>query len=440
MSSLVKKILVLNAIALTCSFFYSTIYAQGNFPSRPIDIITHASPGGGTDATARTMAMGIQLATGIETAVFPRTGGGGVVAMNYFDRQEHDGHTLLAITPTHLFAMARGQSTIQITDLIGIARATEDPLIVMVHSDSPINSLIELIEYGRLTPIKWGTTQVGGVDHVAGAILAKRANTQLNVVPFSGGGEIVTNLIGGTIDAAALNLTEALDQIERGVFKPLAVLSDKRIGLLEETPTALELGYDVIFATIRGYLVHRDTPPEQIIELESILTAGLNHPIYKDYLTGSGMDASSIAIGQEWNNQVSILYANAYEAMLELGIIENPSILSQYMSPYFFPNLLITGISILLLFLFFSKESFGQIKNKFNRKTWMTLLILLLSGVAFERIGAIPTMMLCLFFLQSLWGQRKKIYLIGVSLGIPIIIFILFSTILNIRFPAPLWN
>jgi putative tricarboxylic transport membrane protein len=431
------KIILLFTLALlgTC------LFSQESFPDRPIDIITHASPGGGTDTTARTMAMGIQLTTDIEAAVFPRIGGGGVVSMNYFDRQAHDGHTLLAITPTHLFAMARGQSTIQINDLIGIARATEDPLVVMVHSSSPIKSLLDLIEHGYSVPIKWGTTQIGGVDHVAGAILAKRAQTQLDAVPFSGGGEIVTNLIGGNIDAAALNLTEAFDQIERGIFRPLAVLSDKRIPFLKDTPTAKELGFNVIFSTVRGYLVHRDTPPDQILELQSILAAGLNSPIFINYLNGSGLGADSIAIGQEWDEQVHLLYANAHEAMLELGIIDNPAILSQYMSPYFFPTLLVSAIFALMVFLIlFSNERFYTLKDKLNSKTWVTLFILLFSVIAFEVLGAVLSMIVSLFLLQLSWGQRKKMYLICISLAVPILIFILFSEILNIRFPEPIWN
>jgi putative tricarboxylic transport membrane protein len=428
-------------LLFTLNLLGTTLFSQESFPERPIDIITHASPGGGTDTTARTMAMGIQLTTGIEAAVFPRIGGGGVVSMNYFDRQAHDGHTLLAITPTHLFAIARGQSTIQIDDLIGIARATEDPLVVMVHSSSQIKSLLDLIEYGYSSSIKWGTTQIGGVDHVAGAILAKRAQTQLDAVPFSGGGEIVTNLIGGNIDAAALNLTEAFDQIERGIFRPLAVLSDERIPFLKDTPTAKELGFNVVFSTVRGYLVHRDTPPDQILELQNILEAGLNSQLYKDYLSGSGLGPDSIAIGQEWNEQVHVLYANAREAMLELGIIDNPSILSQYMTPYFFPTLLITTIFALLAFLIlFSTERFYKLNGKLNSKTWITLAILFFSVITFEFLGAMISMMLSLFLLQLSWGQRKKIYLVGISFIVPVLIFILFSEILNIRFPEPLWN
>jgi tripartite-type tricarboxylate transporter receptor subunit TctC len=309
------SVLVGSVLALTAS-------AQDTFPSRPIDIVTHASPGGGTDATARSMVLGTKLALDVDMAVVPRTGGGGVVAMNYVWGRPRDGYTVLAITPTHLFAIARGQGPVKIDDLVAVARSTDDPIVVMVRHDSPVNTLNDLIELGRQRPIKWGTTQIGGVDHVAGAILAQKAGTELSVVPFSGGGEIVTNLMGGSVDAAGLNLTEALDQIKRGEFRALAVMAEERLGSIPDVPTTVELGYDVVFSTVRGYLVLKGTPEDRIEILERGMLEGMHQKNYLDYLQGSGLDASSIAGRDEWDAQVKRLYADARQAMIDLGIIK----------------------------------------------------------------------------------------------------------------------
>ena len=296
--------------------------AQDDFPSRPIDIVTHASPGGGTDATARSMVLGTKLALDVDMAVVPRTGGGGVVAMNYVWGRPRDGYTVLAITPTHLFAIARGQGPIKIDDLVAVARATDDPIVVMVRHDSSVQTLADLIELGKQRPIKWGTTQIGGVDHVAGAVLAQKAGTQLSVVPFSGGGEIVTNLMGGSVDAAGLNLTEALDQINRGDFRALAVMAEERLASIPHVPTTVELGYDVIFSTVRGYLVLKGTPEDRIATLERGMLEGMHQQSYLDYLHGSGLDESSIAGREVWAAQVQRLYADARQAMIDLGIIK----------------------------------------------------------------------------------------------------------------------
>ena len=296
--------------------------AQEPFPAEPIDIVTHASPGGGTDATARAMAAGTRVALDADMAVVPRTGGGGIVALNYVNNRPRDGYTGLSITPTHLFAIARGQGPLSIDDLVGVARATDDPLVVMVRADSPVTTLAELIELGRTRSIKWGTTQIGGVDHVAGAIFAQVAEMQLSVVPFSGGGEIVTNLMGGSIDAAGLNLTEALDQIERGDFRALAVMADDRLPIISDIPTTVELGYDVVFSTVRGFLVLKGTPEDRIAALEAGMLEGMQHDTFQTYLQGSGLDSSGIAGREVWDAQVKRLYADAREAMIDLGIIQ----------------------------------------------------------------------------------------------------------------------
>ena len=314
-----RQALILSAIVCSLS---SISVAQETYPSRPIDVVTHTSPGGGTDATARAVLRGARQALDANMSVLPRAGGGGVVAMAYVNNRPRDGHTVLAITPTHLFAIARGQGPLSIDDLVGVARATDDPIVVMVRSDSQLQTLEELIDSGREQPIKWGTTQIGGVDHVAGAILAQKAETQLSVVPFAGGGEIVTNLMGGSIDAAGLNLTEALDQLTRGDFRALAVMSEERIPVINDVPTTVELGYDVVFSTVRGYLVLEGTPEDRIDTLERGMMESMQQPEFQDYLQGSGLDASSIAGRVEWDNQVRRLYNDARAAMISLGIIQ----------------------------------------------------------------------------------------------------------------------
>jgi putative tricarboxylic transport membrane protein len=317
---LLKSGLSLALLTLAAS---SGTLAQDAFPSRPIDIVTHASPGGGTDTTARTLMIGARESLGVNMAVLPKTGGGGLVSLNYVHSQPRDGHTVLAITPTHLFAMARGQGPVRFEDLVPLARGADDPIVVMVRGDSDIATLADLIELGHERPIKWGTTQIGGVDHIAGATLAQTTGTTLSVVPFAGGGEIVTNLMGGSVDAAGLNLTEALDQIRRGDFRALAVMSEDRVDAIPDVPTTHELGYDLSFSTVRGYLVLEGTPPERIAALREGLLAGMQSPVYQSYLAGAGLDLDSVADHEVWARQLDRLYADARRAMIALGIIRD---------------------------------------------------------------------------------------------------------------------
>ena len=127
--------------------------------------------------------------------------------------------------------------------------------------------------------------------------------------------------MGGSIDAAGLNLTEALDQIRSGDFRALAVMADQRIAAIEDVPTTVELGYPVTFSTVRGYLVLKGTPEDRIEKLEQGFLAGMHDPAFQKYLSGAGLDASSVAGRKVWGAQLKRLYANARQAMLDLGII-----------------------------------------------------------------------------------------------------------------------
>lgn len=296
--------------------------AAEDFPSRPIEVVTHASAGGGTDTTARMLLIRTRRALKNDAIVVPKTGGGGRVAMNYVKGRPADGHTVMAITPTHLFTMASGNSPLGIDDIKGVIRSTDDPIVVMVRGDSNLRTIEDLVSASQSAPVKWGTTQIGGVDHVAAATFGKSASAKIAVVPFEGGGEIVTNLMGGNIQAAGLNITEAKEQIERGDFRALLTLTEKRIPSLADTPSAGEKGINAYFSTVRGIVVLKEVPDGRVKTLEAAMLKAMKHKVYQNYLSGNGLDASSVAGAAEWDRQIRRMYNDARAALEELGMVK----------------------------------------------------------------------------------------------------------------------
>ena len=291
------------------------------FPSQPVEVVTHASAGGGTDTTARTMLIRARRELGTDAFVQIKKGGGGTVAMSYVSGKPADGHTVMAITPTHLITMARGRAPIKVEDIKGVVRSTDDPIILVVAKSSGIASFDDLKGAAELSPIKWGGTQAGGIDHIAAITFSNRSGIDIAYVPFDGGGAMVTNLMGGNIQAAGLNYGEAVDGIESGDFLPLAVMATKRLTALPDVPTLGELGIeDVNFSTVRGIVVMSDTPPERIAALEEKLLKAMNHGTYQAYLEGIGLDATSIGGAEEWDAQIRSMYANIYETLGDLGL------------------------------------------------------------------------------------------------------------------------
>lgn len=294
--------------------------AAEDFPSEPIEISVHTSPGGGTDTTARIVALVTGEALDSNVFVQNRAGGGGSVAMSYLKGKPADGYTVMAVTPTHLFTMLRGNAPLGIDDIQGIARATDDPIIVTVRCDSDYKTLDDLIQAGKSSEIKWGGTQVGGVDHIAAMSFAKAADMQVSFVPFNSGAEFAAALSRGDVAVAGLNVSESRDQIDAGEFCPLAVMADERMQALPDTPTMKENGMDLAFSTVRGYVVLKDTPPERVKVLEEAMLKGMQSERYQKYLDGIGLDDSSITGAEAWEAQLRRMYEAGKTTMQDLGL------------------------------------------------------------------------------------------------------------------------
>ncbi|MBO1074569.1 tripartite tricarboxylate transporter substrate binding protein [Roseomonas marmotae] len=298
--------------------------AQGAaFGSRPIEIVTHSGVGGGTDITARMVMVHAPAEFGTELVVVNKTGGSGAAALAYAAQRPKDGHTLLLMTQTHLITMLRSKTGTQLADLVGVARATEDPQVVMVRADSPLRSVDEFLSTGKSRALKFGITHVGSVDHVATVGFAKAAGIRPpTAVPFRGGGDIVINLVGGNIDAGLLNFAEAEAQIRAGEVRPLMVLSDERVSSLPDTPTAKETKIDYSSATTRGFAVMKGTPEDWVARLEQGLLKSMASPTYTAYLKSSGQASTSPAGRAVWQAQLEAFSNDSRQALADLGVAQ----------------------------------------------------------------------------------------------------------------------
>ena len=323
---MIKKIqsLFLSFALIITSFIglgqITTIAVADDFPSKPIEVVTHAGLGGGTDTTARMLLIRTRKNLKNNAYITPKKGDGGNKAMAYVKSKPRDGHTVLAITPTHLFRMARGGAALEIDDFVGVARTTVDPIVIFVNAKSPHKTIEDLVRAGNKKPIKYGGTNVGSVDHISGLIFAREAKTKIAFVPFEGGGAIMTNLVGNQIDAAGLNLDEGKDQLDSGELRVLAVMADTRLSALPDTPTLKEKGINASFATVRGVVVLKGTPQATIDKLEAGFLKAMKHPVYQNYLDGAGLDSTSVAGAAAWDTELKKIYKEAREALVSLGL------------------------------------------------------------------------------------------------------------------------
>jgi tripartite-type tricarboxylate transporter receptor subunit TctC len=296
--------------------------AQPRFPDRTVEVVTHSGVGGGTDITVRMMMVQAPGEFGQEFTVVNRTAGSGAQALQYLAQRPADGHTLILVTQTHLLTMLRNRNLPQLADLVPLARATEDPQLVLVRRDSPIRTPADLVAAGKARSLRFGGTHVGGTDHVAIFALGRAAGiTQPTLVPFRGGGEIVINLVGGNIDTAVVNPGEAEAQLRAGELRPVMALSAARLATFPDVPTARESGINTVAATVRGFCCLRGTPEDRVARLEAGLVRAMSGPIYTAYLSSTGQAADSVAGGRVFGEQLEGFSNESREALTALGLL-----------------------------------------------------------------------------------------------------------------------
>lgn len=297
--------------------------AADEYPSKPIEIVIHSSYGGGTDVTARMMSLRTRRTLDTDISVVAKRGGSGAKAHDYVLSKPADGYTVMALTQTHLYTIAQGKSKMGIDDMIGVARAMDDPTFITVGKDSKFKTIEDLVAASKNAPLNWGVAQVGGTEHIGLARFAKAAGIQFKVVPFGSGGEMVQALLSGDIDATLPNVSEAVTQVEDGSLNALLVLNEKRLAAYPNIPTSFEKNWKVKVSTTRGYAVRAGTPKEVVQKLSEGMVKAMQHEVFANYLKGSGLTVEDSVAGWEvWDKQLKEEYAESAEALKALGIVK----------------------------------------------------------------------------------------------------------------------
>jgi putative tricarboxylic transport membrane protein len=222
------------------------------YPARAIEIVVPYAPGGGTDIMVRQIVKVLeeQKLVTVPVTVNNRTGGSGVVGKSYAINKPADGYTLVAVDAGNWQQELQGNATWNYRkDFTYLARMVTDVNLLIVRKESPINSLQEFLAAAKAKGkggLSVAGTNVGQVDHIANINLAKAAKVDLTYVPFKSGGEVMTNLLGGHIEAAWANPNECIGQLEAGQVRALAVGDEERLKGLPKIATMKELGVPMV--------------------------------------------------------------------------------------------------------------------------------------------------------------------------------------------------
>jgi len=230
------------------------------------ECIAPANPGGGWDLTCRAVgaALGeLRIAPGSVRVTNMPGAGGGVAFAHTVTLRQNDSGLIVAASPSTTLRLAQGQyGGFTERDVRWVAALGAEYGVLVVGRDSPFHTLADLLAAWRADPaslITGGGSAVAGQDHMKVLLLAYRSGLdprRIRYVPFDGGGEALTALLGGFVQLFSGEASEIEGQLEAGAVRLLAVLAPERLtGPLADVPTAREQGVELDWVTWRGFYV-----------------------------------------------------------------------------------------------------------------------------------------------------------------------------------------
>lgn len=238
MLPLSRRTAVTAALAGAASALAGRTRAQG-YPNRPVRLVVPYPAGGPTDLAGRIISPDLGAALGQNIVVDNRGGAGGNIAAADVARAAPDGYTLLlatAATNAINASLYKNLAYNHLRDFRAVALLANAPNLVLVHPSVPATTMPELIALARRDP---GAVQVavagyGSTPHMAAELLKVSAGISLTIVPYKGGGQAMTDLIGGHVMAMIDNLPTALPHIRSGAIRALGISSPERSPLLPD--------------------------------------------------------------------------------------------------------------------------------------------------------------------------------------------------------------
>jgi tripartite-type tricarboxylate transporter receptor subunit TctC len=245
-----RAIAALSCAALALTMIASSLapaQAQGKYPERPITLIVPFPPGGPTDIIARILANALSQRLGQNVVVDNRAGASGNIGMGMAARAAPDGYTLL-LTSTAIAVNPALQKNLPydpVKDFVPVSELVNAPNVLIVRSDSGINSLADLIAQAKAAPDKfnYASPGAGTKSHLTGELLKLRAGINMVHVPYRGAGPATQAVVAGTTQVGAVALPPAEPLIKDGRLRALAVTGAERWFSLPDVPNMIESGF-----------------------------------------------------------------------------------------------------------------------------------------------------------------------------------------------------
>lgn len=250
---------------------------EGSSARSNLTLIAPAAAGGGWDGAARELQQAMRAAAVVNNSqVLNIPGAGGTIGLSQVvSSMQGEASTLMVMGITMLGAIKINGAANSVDQTTPIARLTDDYDVVVVPADSPVETMEDLVREWATDPkgFAWGGGSLGSVDQMIITQLAIDAGIDapsVNYIAYSGGGELATSLLSGTIKASCSGYEDFSDQIEAGRLRGIAVSAPEPVPHID-LPTLVEEGHDVSLTNWRGIVAPPGITDAQRSELEAII-------------------------------------------------------------------------------------------------------------------------------------------------------------------------
>jgi tripartite-type tricarboxylate transporter receptor subunit TctC len=247
----------------------------GNYPSRAIKVLVGYSPGGAVDIVARALSQSMSSSMGVPIVVENKPGAGTNIAVKAAIAAEPDGYTLMLAANALAANMALYQPSPfdAERDLSVVALVGQIPVVIAASTlqdsagQSAPASMSQLLERAKRAPktLNYASPGNGSTPHLAMEIFAKAAGVELVHVPYKGGAQAITDVLGGQVQLLAMNALEVLPHVKSGKLRILAVLSAKRSSIFPDAMTLSEQGFPGFEASVWYGLVAPQATPKAVL-------------------------------------------------------------------------------------------------------------------------------------------------------------------------------
>lgn len=265
-------------LALFVSIFCIAGPAHAEYPAdKPIQVISPFAAGGANDFLTRMTAKELAEELKVNAIAENKAGANGIVGASYVAKAAPDGYTLLmgnsGVNGTNVTLYPNTPYNAE-KDFAAVSMVGAVPIVLVINSDLGINSVKELLAYGKTHPgkLSFSSSGIGGTGHLAGETF--KAATHLDVVhvPYKGDGPAVTDAMGGQVSMAFVGVASAAPQLASGKIKVLAVAHAQRLASLPNVPTMAEAGVkDVVFSQWYALVTRAGTPDDRIQKLNAAM-------------------------------------------------------------------------------------------------------------------------------------------------------------------------